>query len=835
MSVGGPIEPPTDNYDSIPLDELGPEPLLPPLPHDAETMGYAPETVDLLATLGEAEQQDLADDVIRKFERDWSSMEKYRQKRTSIVKLFLGMLPPTEDGEDAGTAGAQVHYPIIAIAIQRMHSRVYDQQFPASGEFFGVKPTDAVDLDRAIRVAKHLNWQIQHQIPEYVMNHDVLIMQWLLYGSAFSYIYWDPIKNRPCHEVCGTEDIVMPYKHRSTDPSLSDMPRITRILRKYKHEMEQLQDRGYYGNLDKIEEQELENGGGKEGQGFAANVSSSTGGQTMTEVQLKAQGFDPQAEDMEGGKDGPRVLLEMHRFWKLPGETRERAVIATVDKKTKLLVGLRLREDEDPQDRARYNREKAVIRAKYDAAIQQWSLDMAMYNAQAPGQTMTEPPIPGEQTATEMPAPGVGGSTMPGPLPPPPVPPPQPEEPEPPKMVPINFFTHFVCIPNPESTLGFGIGYMLEGHNMVADTIASQIVDAGTLANIATFFYSRQAKMKRGELRVKPGEGVEVDLSPADMKNGILPWQFPGPDPQLAKFIEYQKEWSDELSGANEILSGEVGGSNETATTTQIRISQALAQISIINKRYTRARTFEGRILARLNSVHLEDKEYFSVVDPFKTMPPQGGGAPPAPMGMPPVAPASPGGPGAINGQQPAGTPNPAAAAPAGPQPNTPPGAGPVAASPVQPPPGGGPQPGAMQPPMSGMPPQVPPGQPQPLIQEFFVGRIDYLEDVDITVTADPRMASQTQRIQEAQACITAVNSNPITAQMIPLQVAACRKLFTSMDAPDMVAALDQSLAMGFGMMPMGAPPGGAPPGGGGGEGAPPPGEENQPFMGQGE
>ena len=34
-----------------------------------------------------------------------------------------------------------------------------------------------------------------------------------------------------------------------------------------------------------------------------------------------------------------------------------------------------------------------------------------------------------------------------------------------------------------------------------------------------------------------------------------------------------------------------------------------------------------------------------------------------------------------------------------------------------------------------------PPGPPQPLIQEFFVGRIDYLEDVDITVTADPRMA----------------------------------------------------------------------------------------------
>jgi hypothetical protein len=112
-----------------------------------------------------------------------------------------------------------------------------------------------------------------------------------------------------------------------------------------------------------------------------------------------------------------------------------------------------------------------------------------------------------------------------------------------------------------------------------------------------------------------------------------------------------------------------------------------------------------------------------------------------------------------------------------------------------------------------------PPGPPQPLIQEFFVGRIDYLEDVDITVTADPRMASQTQRVQEAQACMTAINSSPITAQMIPLQLAGLRKLFTSMDAPDMVAALEASAGM---MPPMGIPgmppPGGAPPGGGGGK-----------------
>lgn len=112
---------------------------------------------------------------------------------------------------------------------------------------------------------------------------------------------------------------------------------------------------------------------------------------------------------------------------------------------------------------------------------------------------------------------------------------------------------------------------------------------------------------------------------------------------------------------------------------------------------------------------------------------------------------------------------------------------------------------------------------PSPLIQEQYIGRIDYLEDVDITVTADPRMASQPQRVEEAQGIVNALNQDPVIAQMMPLKIAAYRNLFIAMDRPELVAALQQSL-----MMPPAAPPGapGAPPaksGAGGGGGPPQP------------
>lgn len=703
---------------------------------DVITAGKAPETVNLAETTPAEDATSYVTEVCNSAEKDWDSSKKFRQRRAKILKLAIGDIPPPSDGEKFRLA--RIHFPIIMKANLRLGARIFDQQIPSNGEYFGCKPIDATDLERSVRIAKHMNWQIARKVPEYVPNHDILINQCLLYGSAFSYVYWGEEKNGPCHEACRTEDIILPYWRHSSDPSLADVPRITRILRYQRHELEEKERVGYYTNVKKLYKKLDENSGS----------TSQAEDERFTGPVQQAIDKDAGIEKPSDDPDSHRVLLEQHRWLKLKGEDRMRPVIVTVDYGTKTLLCLKIREDEDPVDRARFNRQKQANEAMYQAAMEKYSMDMAAYAAGQFGigvptpPDMTQMPMPGPQTMTAPPIPGETTPSMPMGQPPQmPTPPPEPKAP---RMVTINFFTHYICFPNPEGIYGLGIGTLLEGNNVAADTLGSQVVDAGTLANTVTGLRSRQAKLRGGEFRISPGEIVECDLAPQDLEKGIHLLKFPGPEPALGQLIKDLKEEAEALSGAGDILSGEVGGSNETATTTQIRIGEAMTAIAIMSKRYYYSRTIEAKKFARLNSVYLKDTEFFPVVDPLKTV------------------------------------------------------QGSLEDDPIQ------------------------------------VSRMDYLEDTDITITADPRMASRVQRFQEALQAWNLVNASQFLSQIPQLVFAVARELFLAMDRPDLLRGLEQAMqfmpppgAASPGMPPQGGQPPAGPPEGGGGGGPPRPKPEN--------
>lgn len=556
----------------------------PPIPTDV---------YNLVPYLAEDDAKEIADNAVKYYNKDWESGTAYRNKRDLILRLFVGDLPPKDpDFEEC----AQVHLPIVAQAVWRIHARIYDQRFPAKGSILNAVPTGHEDQDRADRLDKHMNWQLTSQMPEYVHEHDANMVLWLMYGSSFTYTYRDPVKRRPCVHSLQTDDVVIKYTRKSRDPNLADVPRITRRIHLTTQQLEEYEDAGTYVNVEKLT--------APDDQGAVAQPEDKSKLRTTVD---RLEGVEEDPMD----PDAPRLIIEQHCWLKLPGQKRKKPVIIAVDHRTHTLLGLYLREDEDPIDRARYDRELEARAATVAGMQQQHQLAMAQFIDSRMQQSAM--PTPGASDMTVPPQPGAGPSMAP--MMPMPEMPALPPEPRPPRLVPIHFFTHYVCNYNPEGIYGLGVGMMLSGHNMAADTIMSQLVDSGTLALIPTYIHSKLAKLKKGEIRIKPGHSTEVDLMPDQLKAGFQRVEFPPPNPAMFQIVEKIEAAGEGLSGAGDILTGEVGGSRETATTTKIRSAMAMSNVTIMGRRYDKAQRAEARLIARINARTLDETEYKAVVN----------------------------------------------------------------------------------------------------------------------------------------------------------------------------------------------------------------------------
>ena len=587
------------------------------------------QDANLVLQLSPVEQESVAKQVLDNADRDWDSGKKFRARRVRQVELFAGIMPAKPPGHEKI---AQIHLSIIAQSVLILHATIHGQLFPPTNYIYGARAVTPAAFERVRRLGLHMNWQVTTRIPEYLPAVDRGMMQWLIYGTMFDCWYYDPIEKRPCYEVIQSDDLIMPYSSKSVRYDLADVPRKTKKIRKYQHEVEQLRDAGYWENVDKLFEQD------EDGQA-AAEVDALTPGSPpvrMKRAERESEDKRPmgKAEDRIMGQEqpvddpsAPRLILEQHLWLKLPGEKSQRPVIVTVDYDTKTMLRLVLREDEDPRDRSRFDRENEARDAHIQAQNAQHAQAMDQHGQTVQAMMAPQPVL--DEMGQQVPHPETGEPMMhpppsPDQLPQPPEPPVPPPPPNPVRMVPVEWFTKYGCIPNPEGIYDFGVGYLLEGDNIAADTLMSQYVSAMTLACLPTFLYSKQAKMQRGDLQLRLGEGVEVPLPPDLLQKAFFQFQFPPPPNAVQKIIESREQSARELVGASNILTGDVGANNETATSVQLRSNAARMNLAEMGNRFNGGRGNSMKNLARLNAKTLDPVEYFSVTMPGQQDQPPG-------------------------------------------------------------------------------------------------------------------------------------------------------------------------------------------------------------------
>lgn len=169
---------------------------------------------------------------------DWE-----RSYKAGIELLGLHMEERTEPFP--GACG--VYHPLITEACVRFQAELTTETFPAAGpvrtKILGKETPEKKDAAR--RVEEDMNHQLTDVMLEYRPEHERMLWNLPMSGSAFKKVYHDDALGRQVAMFVPAEDIILPYG--TTD--LGTCNRLTHRFRKTMIDLERLQKAGFYRDV----------------------------------------------------------------------------------------------------------------------------------------------------------------------------------------------------------------------------------------------------------------------------------------------------------------------------------------------------------------------------------------------------------------------------------------------------------------------------------------------------------------------------------------------------------------------------------------------------------
>jgi hypothetical protein len=213
--------------------------LTPPTGGEDEFDDNLAEFIDegTLATIGSDLVEEVSSDVTSR--KDWVEM---------YVKGLdvLGM--KYEERTEPWNGACGVFSTILTEAAVRFQSETIIETFPAAGpvktEIIGA--IDRLKTEAAARVQEDMNYKLTEEMPEYRPEHERMLFNLGLAGSAFKKVYYDPSLGRQTSVYVPAEDVIIPYGSSSSRTA----ERVTHIMRKSKNELKKLQVAGFYCDVD---------------------------------------------------------------------------------------------------------------------------------------------------------------------------------------------------------------------------------------------------------------------------------------------------------------------------------------------------------------------------------------------------------------------------------------------------------------------------------------------------------------------------------------------------------------------------------------------------------
>ncbi len=216
--------------------------LMPDLGKDNEEVEF---DANLAEHMDESELETVGSEIVSLIEADIASRKDWTDMFVKGLEV-LGM--KYEERTEPWNGACGVYSTILTEAAVRFQSETIIETFPAQGpvktEIIGQISQEKEDA--AERVREDMNFQLTEAMPEYRPEHERMLFNLGLIGSAFKKVYYDPSLGRQTAVFIPAEDIIIPYGSSGARTA----ERVTHVMRKTENDVKKLQVAGFYRDVD---------------------------------------------------------------------------------------------------------------------------------------------------------------------------------------------------------------------------------------------------------------------------------------------------------------------------------------------------------------------------------------------------------------------------------------------------------------------------------------------------------------------------------------------------------------------------------------------------------
>jgi hypothetical protein len=210
-----------------------------------DDMGEVAFDDNLAEHMDDGELEKIGSDIMGMIETDISSRKDWTEMYVKGLEV-LGM--KYEERTEPWNGACGVFSTILTEAAVRFQSETIIETFPAQGpvktQIIGA--IDRLKEEAAERVKADMNYRLTEEMPEYRPEHERMLFNLGLIGSAFKKVYYDPSLGRQTSVFIPAEDVIIPYGSSGARTA----ERVTHVMRKTENDVKKLQVAGFYREVE---------------------------------------------------------------------------------------------------------------------------------------------------------------------------------------------------------------------------------------------------------------------------------------------------------------------------------------------------------------------------------------------------------------------------------------------------------------------------------------------------------------------------------------------------------------------------------------------------------